>query len=151
DLPPKTAASSLQNFVSQLRRLLGATAVVTRPPGYVLDAAPEQIDAARFERLVAEARHVEVGARARKLRDALALWRGPPLADCAFEAFAQPEIRRLEELRLEAFEERIEADLELGSGAELVGEIEGLVTSQPLRERLRGQLMVALYRAGRQA
>jgi DNA-binding SARP family transcriptional activator len=151
ELPPKTASSSLQNLVSRLRRLLGAEAVVMKPPGYVLVATREQIDASRFERLVVEARRAEAGERALKLRDALALWRGPALADCAFEAFAQADIRRLEELRLDALEERVEADLELGSGAELVGEIESLVASHPLRERLRGQLMVALYRAGRQA
>ena len=149
--PPKAAAASLQNFVVRLRKLLGAEAVVTKPPGYVLGATPEQIDAARFERLVTEARRAEPAERASKLREALALWRGAPLADCAFESFAQAEIRRLEELRLEALEARIEADLELGSGPELVGEIESLVTAHPFRERLRAQLMVALNRAGRQA
>jgi DNA-binding SARP family transcriptional activator len=149
--PPRTALSSLQNFVSRLRRLLGAEAVVMKAPGYMLDAAPEQIDASRFERLVAQAREIEVRQRGPKLREALALWRGPPLADCAFERFAQAEIRRLEELRLDAIEERLDADLELGSGAELVAELEGLVTQHPLRERLRGQLMVARARAGRQA
>ena len=149
--PPKTALSSLQNSIAQLRRLLGAEAVVTRAPGYMLDAAPEQIDASCFERLVAEARGIDPGQRGLKLREALDLWRGPPLADCAFERFAQGEIRRLEELRLDALEERIAADLELGLGTELVAELEGLVTEHPLRERLRGQLMVARARAGRQA
>ena len=86
--------------------------------------------------------------RGTKLREALALWRGPPLADFAFEAFAQPEIARLEELRLAALEERVEADLEAGAHAELVGELEALVAEHPLRERLRGQLMLALYRVG---
>src|SRR5439155_15149560 len=89
--------------------------------------------------------------RAKLLRDALALWRGPPLADLSFETFAQNEIRRLEELRLDALENRIDADLELGGAGDLVGELESLVAQFPLRERLRGQLMLALYRAGRQA
>ena len=118
----------------------------------MLQVEPEQLDLGRFERLVAEAQERR-GAeqRSRLLREALALWRGPPLADLAFETFAQSEIRRLEELRLEALEERIDADLELGGGGELVGELEALVAEHPLRERLRGQLMLALYRAGRQA
>ena len=85
------------------------------------------------------------------LREGLGLWRGPPLADLAFEAFAQDEIARLEELRLTALEERIDADLALGRHAELVAELEALVGREPLRERLRGQLMLALYRGGRQA
>ena len=149
--PPKTATTSLQNMVSQLRKLLGADVVVTRPPGYVLQVEPDQVDAARFEQLVADARRAPPEGRAALLRQALALWRGPALADLAFETFAGGEARRLEELRLEALEERIDSDLELGSGAELVGELERLVAQHPLRERLRGQLMLALYRAGRQA
>jgi DNA-binding SARP family transcriptional activator len=149
--PPKTATTSLQNFVSQLRRLLGPDALVTKPPGYLLRVEPDQLDAARFERLLTEARRAEPDERAGKLREALALWRGPPLADLAFAAFAQGEIRRLEELRLDALEERIDADLELGQAGELVGELEALVGQHPLRERLRGQLMLALYRSGRQA
>ena len=91
------------------------------------------------------------GSRAAKLREALALWRGPPLADLAYESFAQPAIARLEELRLAALEKRIEADLALGRHAELVAELEALVAEHPLRERLRAQLMLALYRCGRQA
>ena len=138
--PPKAAKASLQNFVVQLRKLLGAEVVVTRPPGYLLQVDPEQLDLGRFERLVAEARQAEPDERARKLREALALWRGAPLADLAFESFAQGEIRRLDELRLETLEERIDTDLALGSGAELAGELEALVAEYPLRERLRGQL-----------
>ncbi len=149
--PPRTATTSLQNMVSQLRKLLGAEALETRPPGYVLRVDPERFDLARFEALVAEARQAAPEQRARLLREALALWRGPPLADLAFETFAQGEIRRLEELRLDSLEARIDADLELGGGSELVGELEALVVEHPLRERLRGQLMLALYRAGRQA
>src|SRR5207248_586593 len=99
----------------------------------------------------AQARRLDAGARAELLREALALWRGAPLADLAFKTFAQREIARLEKLRLEALEERIDAELELGAGAELVGELEALVRDHPLRERLRGQLMLALYRSGRQA
>lgn len=149
--PPKTAMTSLQNFVSQLRKLLGPDLLETRPPGYVLCADPEHFDLARFERLVSGARGKKPEERSRLLREALALWRGPPLADFVFETFAQVEIRRLEELRLSALEERIEAELELGAGGELVAELESLVEQYPLRERLRGQLMLALYRSGRQA
>jgi DNA-binding SARP family transcriptional activator len=149
--PPRTAMTSLQNFVSQLRKVLPPDVLVTKPPGYLVRVNPEQLDLGRFERLVAEARRQGAAQRSRLLHEGLALWRGPPLADLAFETFAQGEIRRLEELRLEALEERIDADLELGGGRELVGELEGLVAQYPLRERLRGQFMLALYRAGRQA
>jgi DNA-binding SARP family transcriptional activator len=149
--PPKTATTSLQNLVSQLRKLLGPDVLATRPPGYVLQIGAESLDLGRFERLVAASRTDEAAERAAKLREALALWRGAPLADLAFETFAQNEIRRLEELRLEAIEERIDADLELGEGSSLVSELEALVSQLPLRERLRAQLMLALYRSGRQA
>ena len=149
--PPKTATTSLQNFVSQLRKLLGSERLETKPPGYVLRVDPGHFDLARFEQLVSTARGAGAAERAKLLREALALWRGPPLADFVFETFAQGEIRRLEELRLGALEERIEADLELGGGSDLVAELESLVDQYPLRERLRGQLMLALYRAGRQA
>jgi DNA-binding SARP family transcriptional activator/predicted ATPase len=150
--PPKSAAASLQNYVSHLRKALGREVLVTEAGGYVLRVDPERFDLARFERLVADARRVaEPRNRADRLRAALALWRGPALEDLAFEAFAQPEIRRLEELRLEATEERIDAELASGGGAELVGELERLIEEHPLRERLRGHLMRALYAAGRQA
>ena len=150
--PPKTATTSLQNLVSQLRKLLGAEAVATKPPGYVLRVEPDQFDLARFERLCAEAKQADdPGERAKLLREALALWRGPPLADLAFETFAQGEIRRLDELRLDALEARIDADLDAGGAGDLVAELESLVDRFPLRERLRGQLMLALYRGGRQA
>jgi DNA-binding SARP family transcriptional activator len=149
--PPKTAVTSLQNFVSQLRKVVGADVVVTKAPGYLLDVTPEQVDLTRFERLVAQARSLEPEARSAKLREALGLWRGPPLADFTFEPFAETEIARLEELRTAAVEDRIEADLESGRDAELAGELEALVKENPLRERPRGQLMLALYRSGRQA
>jgi DNA-binding SARP family transcriptional activator len=149
--PPPTAATSLQNFVSQLRKVLGADVLVTKPPGYRLDVQPEQLDLERFRRLVESARGASPPERAAKLRDALALWRGPPLADLAFEEFAHGEIARLEELRLAALEERFDAELEAGSQAELVGELEALVREHPLREGLRRSLMLALYRSGRQA
>ena len=151
EAPPRTATTSLQNFVSQLRKLLGAGAIETQPPGYVLRVDPDCFDLARFERLVAAARGAAPAERVKLLRKALGLWRGPPLADLAFETFAQGEIRRLEELRVEALEDRIDADLELGAGGELVGELESLVVQLPVRERLRAQLMLALYRSGRQA
>ena len=137
--PPKTATTSLQNFVSQLRKLLGPETLETKAPGYILRVDRDRFDLARFEALGAEAaRAPSPQERAKLLREALALWRGPPLADLAFETFAQAEIRRLEELRLEAVESRIDADLELGAGGELVGELESLVVQFPLRERLRG-------------
>lgn len=148
--PPRTATTSLQNLVSQVRKLLGPDVLLTRPPGYVLQVEAESVDLGRFERLFREARTAPPEARAATLREALALWRGSPLADLAFETFAQTEIRRLEELRLDAVEERIDADLELGEGTALVAELEALVEQYPLRERLRGQLMLALYRSGRQ-
>jgi DNA-binding SARP family transcriptional activator len=150
--PPKTAATSLQNLVSQLRKLLGPETVVTRPPGYELRVPPQQLDLHRFERLVDEARgSTSADERGAMLREALALWRGPPLADVGFEAFVQAEITRLEELRLRVLEDRIDAELEAGRHAELVGELESLAAEHPLRERLRGQLMLALYCSGRQA
>jgi DNA-binding SARP family transcriptional activator len=149
--PPATAATSLQNFVSQLRKILGPAVLTTRPPGYRLEITPDQVDLGRFRRMVDEAKAAPPGERATQLRAALALWRGPALADLAFEPFAEHESARLEELRLAALEERLDAGLESGGHAELVGELESLVRQHPLRERLRGQLMLALYRSERQA
>ncbi|MGE5433673.1 MAG: AfsR/SARP family transcriptional regulator [Candidatus Doudnabacteria bacterium] len=149
--PPRTAATSLQNFVSQLRKLLGSDVVVTKPPGYQLRIEREQLDLERFTRLVEESRAEPPAERAAKLRHALALWRGPPLADLGFEAFAQQEIGRLEELRLAALEDRVEAELEVGRHSDLVGELEAFADEHPLRERFRSHLMLALYRSGRQA
>jgi DNA-binding SARP family transcriptional activator len=148
--PPRTAVTSLQNFVSQLRKTLGPAAVETRSVGYVLHASAEQIDLGRFERLVAEARRDDPHARASDLREALSLWRGPPLEDFRFDAWAEREIVRLDELRLAAVEEKIAAELDAGLDAALVGELESLVAQHPVRERLRAQLMLALYRSGRQ-
>jgi DNA-binding SARP family transcriptional activator len=149
--PPRTATTSLQNFVGQLRKVLPADLLVTKAPGYLLRISPDQVDVDRFEQLVRTARTQDAAARVKALREALDLWRGPPLADFAFEGFAAGEIRRLTELRVDVIEGRIEAELELGAGGELVAELEALVAEHPLRERLRGQLMLALYRAGRQA
>ena len=147
---PQTATASLQNYVSRLRKALGPGAIQLEPAGYVLRADPEQFDLARFDRLVDEAEGAPAKQRAELLRAALSLWRGDPLEDLAFEEFAQEEIGLLSERRVAAVEARIDADLELGRGAEVVDELESLITEHPLRERLRGQLMLALYRAGRQ-
>jgi DNA-binding SARP family transcriptional activator len=153
--PPPAAEVTLRSHISRLRSTLGAEHLLSRQPGYVLVLAPEELDATRFERLRAEGRDALAQGRPAeagdRLRDALALWRGSVLADVAYEPFAQGEIARLEDLRLAALEERIEADLALGRHAALVGELEALVTEHPLRERLCGQLMLALYRSGRQA
>jgi DNA-binding SARP family transcriptional activator len=150
--PPRTAATSLQNFISQLRKTLGAAVLVTKPPGYALEIEPEQLDLTRFRHLVAAARATEDPAqRAAGLREALDLWQGTPLADFEFEPFAQSEIARLKEERLAVVEERIDADLESGRHGELAGEIEALVGRHPTRERLRAHLMLALYRSGRQS
>jgi WD40 repeat protein/DNA-binding SARP family transcriptional activator/energy-coupling factor transporter ATP-binding protein EcfA2 len=159
---PATAVAQVRDHVSQLRKLLdpGQTPraagglLETRPPGYLMHLDPEQLDASLFETRVEEATRAigrgEVELAAAALRDALALWRGPPLADFTYESFAQPVIGRLEELRLTVLERRIEADLALGLDGSLVAELEGLVGEHPLREQLRAQLMLALYRAGRQ-
>jgi DNA-binding SARP family transcriptional activator len=149
--PPRTAKGSLHNSVSQLRRALGADVLLTRAPGYVLDVDRSSVDLVRFERLVEEARGSDDLGRAAKLREALAMWRGPPLAELAFEQFAQAAIQQLEEQRLATLEDRIDADLALGREAEVIGELERLAADNPLRERVRAQLMLALYRRGRQA
>ncbi|HKD32013.1 MAG TPA: BTAD domain-containing putative transcriptional regulator [Gaiellaceae bacterium] len=149
--PPRTASTSLQNFVSQLRKQLGADVLATKAPGYLLRIDPLQVDANRAQALLAEARQAPPDERVEKLREAIAMWRGPPLEEFGFEVFAQGEIARLEELRLTLLEERVEADIEVGRAGEVVGELEALVGEQPLRERFREQLMLALYRSGRQA
>ena len=154
--PPGDADHSLDHQVSRLRKALGDPELVrTRAGGYVLELEPEQLDANRFERLLEEGRRANAGgdpARAlTRLEEGLALWRGGALADLAYEPFARAEIDRLEELRLLAIEERIDAELSLGRHAALTPELESLAAKHPLRERLRGQQMLALYRSGRQA
>jgi predicted ATPase/DNA-binding SARP family transcriptional activator len=152
--PPGNPANALQGRVSALRRVLGSGMVVMSPPGYRLEADPEQVDASRFERLVDEATALgppEAPRATRLLEEALGLWRGPALAEFADQPWAQGEAARLEELRLAAREALVELRLDGGGHAGLVGELEGLVAANPTRERLRGQLMVALYRSGRQA
>jgi DNA-binding SARP family transcriptional activator len=137
--------------VSQLRKALAPReAIVTQEPGYVIRVGPDELDLLRFEALVEEARQAAPELAAQCLREALDLWRGPALADLAHESFAQAEIPRLEELRLEALERRFEADLAIGRPAEIVGEVQALVLEHPLRERPRAVLMQALYGSGRQ-
>src|SRR5918992_510494 len=154
--PPDGAVKTVQAVVSRLRRAPGSEAarLVSSAAGYRLRVEPDELDLSRFERLCADGRRALAAGRheraAARLRAALAEWRGPPLADVAPEPFAPPEGARLEDLRAAAVEDRVEADLAMGRGAELVAELEGLVSAEPLRERLRGQLMLALYRAGRQ-
>jgi DNA-binding SARP family transcriptional activator/class 3 adenylate cyclase len=147
---PASGVRLVQVYVSQLRKALGNSVIVTRPTGYVLVAARDAVDREHFERLVGQAKNADSEAAAAALREALALWRGPPLADFTYDAFAQVDIARLHELKLSALEAKIEADLELGRHAETVGELEALVAENPLREQLRAHLMVALYRSGRQ-
>jgi predicted ATPase/DNA-binding SARP family transcriptional activator/class 3 adenylate cyclase len=156
--PPDTAGKALQVYVSRLRKLLepeGKALLVTRPPGYALDLGGHSLDLHRFERLRADAGQAlqegDPAAAEAKLHEALSLWRGAPLADLAFEPFAQSEIARLEELHVAALEDRVDALLALGRHGEVVGELEALVAAHPLRERLRAQLMLALYRSRRQA
>jgi DNA-binding SARP family transcriptional activator len=145
--------AALQATVSRLRKALGdgAAQLSTVAPGYRLQLTADQLDVHRFELLVEEAAGVDAATAAERLREALALWRGPALADMAYEPFAQAAIGRLDELRLLALERRVEADLELGRHAQLVPELEALVAEHPLREGLRAHLMLALYRTGRQA
>ena len=153
DSPP-SAANSLQAAISRLRRVLPPGRLNTRAPGYELRIFPEELDVSQFEQLVSEGREaLTAGAAeqaARTLRQALSLWRGPALADFRYEPFAQAEIVRLEELHLTCLEERVEADLALGLASVVVAELRRLVSDHPTRERLRGQLMLALYRDGRQ-
>jgi DNA-binding SARP family transcriptional activator len=153
DVPP-SAVNMVRIHVSRLRKQLPAGTLVTRPPGYVLEIEPEAVDAVRFDRLRVQGRQaLAAGAAARaadSLHAALALWHGPALAEFG-EPFATLEAARLEEARLACLEDRIEADLALGGHALLVGELEALIARHPLRERPRGQLMLALYRSGRQA
>jgi YVTN family beta-propeller protein len=153
--PPPAAQRSLDSYVSRLRTLLGPDRVERRPPGYAIRVDADELDLARFEVLFEQGRAAAAIGDAAKasviLGEALALWHGPALADLQHEQFPGPEVERLEERRLLALEQRIDAQLEVGAGSELVGELERLVAENPFRERLLGQLMLALYRAGRQA
>jgi DNA-binding SARP family transcriptional activator len=160
--PPATAAKTVQVHISRLRKALAGGGgdgsddlVITREHGYELTLDPERLDSHRFERLVGDGRRELAAGRperaASALERALSLWRGPPLADLAYEAFAQPEISRLNDLRVAALEQLMEAKLALGRHAEVVGELDTLISEHPYRERLRAQLMLALYRCDRQA
>jgi DNA-binding SARP family transcriptional activator/ABC-type transport system substrate-binding protein len=153
--PPATAGHTLDTYVSRLRKFLGEDRLERRAPGYALRVQPGELDLDRFEDLLRRGREALAGgdpaAAADSLREGLAIWRGPALADLQYEQFAQEAVGRLEERRLQALEERLEADLELGRSSELVPELEALHREHPFRERLLGQLMLALYRAGRQA
>ena len=153
DGPPASGATALQVRVSQLRKGLGAAGerLETKTPGYLFRAERGELDLEHFSQLVEETDGAAPAIVAERLREALALWRGPPLADLAYESFAQPAIRRIGELRLAALERCIDADLALGRHTEAVPELERLVDAEPLRERFRGQLILALYRSGRQA
>lgn len=151
DEPPERATNALQVYVSQLRKALGPDVIMTQSRGYLVHVAGGKLDLERFESLVAESRRSEPAAAARLLEEALSLWRGEPLADLADVPYVEGERSRLAALRLGALEARAEADLALGRHAELVPGLESLVREHPLRERLRGQLMLALYRCGRQA
>lgn len=160
--PPATATKTLQVHISRLRRALERSGesnadevIITREHGYELSIDRESVEAVRFERLIGEARAEVAADRSGRacsmLQEALSLWRGPPLGEFAYERFAELEIARLEELRIGAQEELIEAKLGLGRHAEVVGELESLISEHPYRERLRAQLMLALYRCDRQA
>ena len=163
DTPPATGTTTLNTYVSHLRAALEparaprspARVLLTRDPGYLLAIDPAQVDAMRFESLAAEGRRAlsagDAATAAVKLREGLGLWRGAALADFLYEAFAQPEATRLEELRLTSLEARVDADLALGRHHDLVSELRRLVDEHPLRERLWAQLMLALYRCGRQS
>jgi len=151
--PPETARATLQTYVSRLRGLLGSERIYGQPRGYRFSAVPEELDTLRFETLLKEAHEDGFGPKAALdvLNEALELWRGPALADLADEPSLSGEIARLEELRLQATEEKIETELDLGRHGDAVVELETLTRAHPLRERLWGELMLALYRAGRQA
>ena len=153
--PPPSAPKMVQNAVSQLRKRIGGDRLVTRPSGYVLQVEPGELDLHRFEQLVDQARAVLAAGSPREaaeiLEEAAALWRGSPFADLGAASFLQLEIARLEEVRIEAIECGIEVSLASGRHQELTAELESLVGRHPLRETLRAQLMLALYRSGRQA
>jgi DNA-binding SARP family transcriptional activator len=149
---PRTAQKALQGHVSALRKLLGPDRIRTQALGYLLRVEPGELDADRFESLIGDARSIaDPLERCARLTSALSLWRGEALADFRYDDFAQAQSARLEELRINAMEERLEAQLALGRHAEVLSELERLVSAHPMRERLRGQQMLALFRAGRQS
>jgi DNA-binding SARP family transcriptional activator len=151
---PARAMKALQVYVSQLRKALGPDRLVTRPPGYELRVDDGELDVDRFESLVAAAREqlaTDARAAAAALQEALELWRGPALREFRSEPFAEPAAARLEELRLDAVEDRLQAELDAGAAAAVIPELEELVGAEPFRERPRALLMLALYRSDRQA
>src|SRR3954454_12448003 len=152
--PPHSAQHAVEEYVSQLRKKLGQTAIVTQAPGYTLALGAERVDATRFAQRAAEGRALlerDPDTASALLREGLALWRGQALAEFTFEPFAQIEIGRFEALRMQCLEDRIEADLRLGRHRDLIPELEALASAEPRRERLCAQLMRALYRSGRAA
>ncbi|HET7309008.1 MAG TPA: BTAD domain-containing putative transcriptional regulator, partial [Actinomycetota bacterium] len=151
--PPDAARGTLHSYISHLRKAIGAERIEGRAPGYVLHVAEDDLDSTRFEHLLHEARLAKgsPGRAGAALRDALALWTGPAFADLATEPSLAAEIARLNELRLQALEDRIAADLAEGRHGEVVGELEALTRELPLRERLWELLMLALYRSHRPA
>jgi predicted ATPase/DNA-binding SARP family transcriptional activator len=155
DAPPARAIKTVQVYVAELRKLLGADVIETRPGGYVLRVEPGALDVERFESLADRGRSLLAAAASAEasaaLASALELWRGPALADLQHEAFARHEANRLEELRLVTVAQRLEADLALGRHLEVVPELDVLIRENPLQERLRELLILALYRSGRQA
>jgi DNA-binding SARP family transcriptional activator len=155
DEAPERAVKAVHTYVSRLRKVVPSARLRTQPPGYAIELAPDELDLDRFQHLLSDGQRAlddgDPGAASAALQRALALWRGTPLAEFAAEPFAAAETGRLEELGLRARETRIDADLALGRHADVVGELERLVVEHPLRERLYGQLMLALYRSGRQA
>ena len=148
--PPASATRLVHTYVSHLRKLLGDT-VVTRPPGYAIEVDADQLDLTRFQQLLDEAEGQPAAEASRTLGEALDLWRGRALEDVTLESFARQDVERLEDLRVTALARRIDHDLELGRHEELVPELQRLIAENPYRERFVRQLMLALYRSGRQA
>lgn len=149
--PPATATKLVATYVWQLRKALGESTIITRPPGYAAVVSPDQLDRARFDELVARGQAEKSADAAKTLREALDLWRGPALADVTFESSAHGDVARLDDERLGALAQRIDHDLALGSHEAVLGELQALVHAHPFRERFQAQLMLALYRSGRQA
>ena len=152
---PRTAAKTLQTYVLQLRKLLGDTAIETTPTGYRLHLDPSALDVVQFELLGDEGRRRldagEAAAASARFRSALGLWRGQPYVDLVDVATVSGELARLDDLHIRTVEDAVDADLALGQHRVLVGRLEALTAEHPLRERLWGQLILALYRSGRQA